>query len=280
MCILFLAINQHPAYPLIVAANRDESFARPSLPMHYWQDEPHILAGRDTLKGGSWLGVNLAGQFCAVTNFRTGKPSNQQAKSRGQLVQQYLACENLLDEKTDPYFIVNLQKTYCQYNPFNIIFGNPENINIFCSEDASLHHLTDGFHSVSNGKIDQHWPKMSGGVQRLTELIDKHATLDITRLNAIMRDETKAGNHTLPNTGVSQTIEKRLSSIFIRAGSGIANYVGDYGTRTTSYLLYTPQHILIYEFNYDREANVTDQQVFTLNRVTNSPASDNQDFKP
>ncbi len=262
MCILFLAINQHPDYPLIIAANRDEIFARPSLPLHYWEDEPHILAGRDSLKGGSWLGVNSAGQFCAVTNFRTGRPSNTRAKSRGQLIQQYLS-----HEKTDPSFIADLKNTHHEYNPFNLLFGGAENITVFCSEDASLHHLKDGFHSISNGKTDQHWPKMSSGVQQFTELIGTHATLDIDRLNAIMRDETKADDHTLPNTGVSQIIEKQLSSIFIRTIDSIPNYDGNYGTRTTSYLLYSHQHIQIYEFNYDSEANVTDQPAFTLNRI-------------
>ncbi len=91
MCILFLAINQHPAHPLIVAANRDEMFNRPCEPMHYWPDYPDGLAGRDSLKGGSWLGVNRSGKFSAVTNFRTGTAVRENAESRGELVQQYLA---------------------------------------------------------------------------------------------------------------------------------------------------------------------------------------------
>ena len=82
MCILFLAINQHHDYPLIVAANRDEYFSRPSDAMHYWADHPNILAGRDQLKGGTWLGVNNDGQFCAVTNFRSGVSADSDAKSR------------------------------------------------------------------------------------------------------------------------------------------------------------------------------------------------------
>ena len=254
MCILFLAINQHHDYPLIVAANRDESFVRPSQSMHHWPDYPEILAGRDTLKGGSWLGVNLAGQFCAVTNFRTDGATNTRAKSRGWLVQRYLT-----NEATDKRFIASLQKTHRQYNPFNLVFGTPESISIFCSEDSSLHCLKDGFHSLSNGFVDQHWPKMSHGVQRLTELISRHATIEIDQLNAIMRDQTKAGDHDLPGAGVSQAIEKQLSSIFIRASDH-----GDYGTRTTSYLLYSKKNIRIYEFNYDKDARVTDQQTFIL----------------
>lgn len=254
MCILFLAINQHPDYPLIVAANRDESFLRPSQSMHYWEDHPEILAGRDTLKGGTWLGVDLVGRFCAVTNFRTGGATNKQAKSRGQLVQRYLT-----EPVTTKHFIASLQTTHQEYNPFNLVFGTPKRLNIFCSQDSSLHCLTDGFHSISNGFVDQHWPKMSYGVQRLTELISRHIALEIDPLNTIMRDQTQADDHSLPNTGLSQAMEKQLSSIFIRASEH-----GNYGTRTTSYLLYSHQNIRVYEFNYDQDARVTDQQVFTL----------------
>ncbi len=259
MCILFLAINQHPHYPLIVAANRDESFTRPSQPMHQWQDNPRILAGRDSLKGGSWLGVNLDGQFCAVTNFRTGKPANKDTKSRGQLVQHYLS-----HEKTDEDFIAYLQNTRQQYSPFNLVFGTPENVRVFCSTDSSLLHLKNGFHSLSNGKTDQHWPKMSHGVQQLSTLITENSTINIDRLNAVMRDETQANDHELPNTGVSRHIEKQLSSIFIRATDHILGYADSYGTRTTSYLLYSSKHIQLIEFNYNRAAAVIDQQRFTL----------------
>lgn len=222
--------------------------------MHYWQDYPEILAGRDNLKGGSWLGLNLAGRFCAVTNFRIVGNPNTQAKSRGQLVQQYLTAA-----ETDKHFIAKLQTTHRQYNPFNLVFGTPKNIRIFCSEDESVHCLTDGFHGLSNGFVDQHWPKMSRGVQRLTELIGRHSEIEIDSLNVIMRDQSKADEHELPNTGLSQAMEKQLSSIFIRASEQ-----SNYGTRTTSYLLYAHNHIKIHEFNYDQDARVTDQQVFTL----------------
>jgi len=70
MCILFAAIEQHPDFPLIIAANRDEFFNRPSQGLHYWEDYPNILAGRDMMAGGSWLGVNYNDRITAVTNFR------------------------------------------------------------------------------------------------------------------------------------------------------------------------------------------------------------------
>ncbi len=251
MCILFLAINKHPEYPLIVAANRDEDFARPSQSMHYWPDSPGILAGRDTLKGGTWLGVNSAGYFCAVTNFRTAESSDNEAKSRGELVHRYLK-----NEDTEKQFITRLQDDKSRYNPFNLVFGDRDKVQVFSSIDSSLHHLSEGFHSLSNGKVDQHWPKMSSGVQRLTELISENSKIELHKLNAIMRDETKADDHELPSTGVSLAVEKHLSSIFIRGEN--------YGTRTTSYLLYSGNEIEIHETNYDSTTAVIDQQTFII----------------
>jgi uncharacterized protein with NRDE domain len=251
MCILFLAINKHSDYPLIVAANRDEAFARPSQSMHFWPDSPGILAGRDSLKGGTWLGVNSVGCFCAVTNFRTAESSDDQAKSRGELVHRYL--EN---KETEEQFITGLQDDHARYNPFNLVFGDRDKVQVFSSIDSSLHHLPEGFHSLSNGRVDQHWPKMSSGVQRLTELISKNSRIELPRLDAIMHDETKADDQDLPHTGVSPAVEKHLSSIFIRGE--------EYGTRTTSYLLYSSKEIEIYETNYDSTASVIDKHSFVI----------------
>lgn len=54
MCILFIAINQHPEYPVIICANRDEFHQRPTQNMHFWS-EPKILAGKDMQAGGLGL---------------------------------------------------------------------------------------------------------------------------------------------------------------------------------------------------------------------------------
>lgn len=71
MCIIFLALQQHPKYPVILLSNRDEYFARPTVPAHYDADNPQVLAGRDLQKGGTWLGVTTDGRIAAITNYRT-----------------------------------------------------------------------------------------------------------------------------------------------------------------------------------------------------------------
>ena len=59
-------------YVLIAANNRDEYFDRPTQPVHFWPDQPSILAGRDTMREerGTWMGVSKAGRFAVLTNFR------------------------------------------------------------------------------------------------------------------------------------------------------------------------------------------------------------------
>ena len=63
MCLIAFAIGQSPEFPLVVAANRDEFFRRPTAAMDWWQDNSgqQILAGQDLESGGTWLAVNTDG---------------------------------------------------------------------------------------------------------------------------------------------------------------------------------------------------------------------------
>jgi len=255
MCILFIAINQHPAYPLVIAANRDEYHDRPSSPMHYWPDHPGILAGKDELKGGTWLGVNRLGKFCAVTNFRTGESIDPGALSRGELVRMYLdGTYHRPDGDLDFHRFLFEQGE--KYGPFNLVFGDIENLHVYCNQDNTLTRLGDGFHSLSNGFVDQHWPKMSLGVQKLSTLITQGGTMEINTLDQIMHDQTLANDDDLPDTGVSREVERYISSIFIQGEQ--------YGTRTTSYVIYSPKLIQAHELNYNPTGSIADQQSFTV----------------
>ncbi|MDS8826507.1 NRDE family protein, partial [Streptococcus pneumoniae] len=90
MCLINLQFQQHPHYKLIVAANRDEFYGRPAAPAHFWKDSPDILAGRDLSQMGTWLGVHKSGRFAALTNYRDPDQMAAGAKSRGELVTQFL----------------------------------------------------------------------------------------------------------------------------------------------------------------------------------------------
>src|SRR5690606_16815967 len=83
MCLIAFALAQHPEYPLVVAANRDEFFQRPTAAMDWWPDQD-LLAGRDLSSGGTWLAVSRGGRVAAVTNVREGRPEPGRV-SRGEL---------------------------------------------------------------------------------------------------------------------------------------------------------------------------------------------------
>lgn len=51
MCLILLAYDDHPRYKLIVAANRDEFYKRPTLSANFWPDYPSVLAGKDLEQG-------------------------------------------------------------------------------------------------------------------------------------------------------------------------------------------------------------------------------------
>ena len=90
MCLIFFAYKQHPETDLFVLANRDEFFARPTAPAHWWEDTPHLLAGRDLQAGGTWMGMTRSGRFAAITNYREPQHIIANAPSRGDLVADFL----------------------------------------------------------------------------------------------------------------------------------------------------------------------------------------------
>ena len=55
MCLMVIALGQHAAFPFVLAGNRDEFHARPTLAAHHWDDLPGVIGGRDLEKGGTWL---------------------------------------------------------------------------------------------------------------------------------------------------------------------------------------------------------------------------------
>lgn len=260
MCILLIAIKQHPDYPLVVAANRDEYHQRGSRSMHWWQQHPTILAGRDLVAGGTWLGVNAGGQLAAVTNFRAPKKQRDEAVSRGLLPLRFLAVGAANKASQIQEYSQFLAQQHNNYNPFNLVYGDRDNLYVFGHGHAKARPLTPGCYALSNGNIDQPWPKMSRGVKLLRELlrelprklprklISESATIAFSQLLPIMTDQQRAAPQQLPDTGVSRRRESELSSIFIRGDN--------YGTRTTTLLLFSTGRIDIAEYNYDNSGAI------------------------
>jgi uncharacterized protein with NRDE domain len=223
MCIILLAYKSHPVYPLILAANRDEFYARPTAAAGYWDDAPTLLAGRDLERGGTWLGVTEGGRLAAVTNYREPGRRIEDAPSRGLLVSDFLRSR----ENTSAY-LHRLAADADRYNGFNLIAGDTQELYHYSNRAHAPQALGPGIYGVSNHLLDTPWPKVERGKKALAEILSSDAPppCDIFRLLA---DRTCADDSCLPETGVGLELERVLSPLFITSPV--------YGTRSSTVLM-------------------------------------------
>lgn len=255
MCILFIAIEQHPKYPLIICANRDEFHQRATQAMHVWQ-EPNILAGKDLQAGGTWLGLSSTGKFAALTNFRKFPLNDEPKKSRGDLVLQALA-----DTKVN--MTAELAQQAEQYHGFNLIYGSLKQLYCYDSVNNENHQLSKGVHSICNGALDDIWPKMARGEKLLSEMIHSHVNLSINALFDLMSNDKQALPHLLPETGLDEEWEQLLSAIFIKSPT--------YGTRTTTIITQDVEgNVETYDRSYAPSGECVAKQHFNLAKAFNA----------
>ena len=269
MCIIFVAINEHPRYPLIIAANRDEYHARATTAMHPWAEHCGIIAGRDELAAGSWFGVNQTGGIAAVTNYRTAEVPTTR-RSRGELVTRFLReCGSGADIADYGDF---LRREHDTFNPFNLLYGRKNQLYYFSSVGAIAGTVANGIHSISNGALDASWAKRTRGVSLLREQIlahrDSRLTTNISEtakaqfaedLARMMRDSAVDEVH-LPLPTDIAAHEKRRFSIFIHGE--------EYGTRTTTLLLGDDNGFALYEYNYCPAGKQSGRQHYTVEFAT------------
>ena len=221
MCLILLAWQAHPRFPVVLAANRDEFFARPAATAAWWPAPP-ILAGRDLSGGGAWLGVDRRGRFAALTNYRDPARVRDDAPSRGALVPAILASELSVREQ-----LAQLPARAPAYNGFNLLFSDGAALAVYESVPGQGRELGPGVYGLSNHLLDTPWPKV---LAAKTALAASLAHLpDWQELLALLRDESQAEESALPRTGLSLEWERLLSSAFIRAPG--------YGTRCSTILL-------------------------------------------
>ena len=217
MCILFIALNQHPQYPLVIAANRDEFHQRETQSMHWWPDKK-ILAGKDLQANGTWLGLTKAGKFSALTNYRQLPLKEGDFRSRGELPLKALLSSN---ETMADY----LKLHFSNYQGFNLLYGDYQALVCFDSILGKFTQLTSGFHSLCNGSLDDVWPKMAKGEKALEQYIHTHKRINHQDLLSLLQDTEQAPESLLPDTGIGKDWEKMLSSIKIQSP--------EYGTRSS-----------------------------------------------
>jgi uncharacterized protein with NRDE domain len=228
MCLILFAFEAHPHYRLILAANRDEFYRRPTDPLHFWQDEPAILAGRDLEAGGTWLGITRAGRWAAVTNYRDPRRIIFDPLSRGDLVRNYLS-----GQESPEHYLRRLQDRAAHYNGFSLLVGDGSTLFYYCSQGNGIQRLTPGLYGMSNRLLDTPWPKILQGKRRLKAILADHKLIESADLLPVLTDRTIAEDHHLPDTGIGIEKERMLSPAFITSP--------DYGTRSSSVLTLTPK---------------------------------------
>lgn len=231
MCLIGLAIEQSRRFPLVIAANRDEYFARPSARLGWWTSDgggPAILGGRDLAAGGTWLGLTAAGRLAMVTNVRDPARVDPQAPSRGLIVPQWLGAQ----EATDRFWTRTMLSGY---NGFNLIAADFKRGECFwgSSLSAGPTRLERGVFGVSNALLDSSWPKTDRLKARLTHSLNETTALDalVSDLFAALADRGLADDADLPSTGVPLEVERQLSSAFIRTPDN------SYGTRCSTLVI-------------------------------------------
>lgn len=184
MCVVAVAIDAHPRWRLAVAGNRDEYHARASAPLARWNDGLGIIAGRDLVSGGSWMGVSDAGRFGVVTNIRDADGPDPAKLSRGALVTDWLG------EARAPEHPV-------QFNPFNLILVDGAGAAYISNRPRPLHApLGKGIHGLSNAIPDEHWSRKDRLVHHMTAWLETADCAD--HLLEVLSEETIADREAYP----------------------------------------------------------------------------------
>jgi len=226
MCLLVLAWMKHPRYRLVAAANRDEFHERPAAPLAWWGDGAAMLSGRDLVAGGTWAGVDRAGRFGALTNFReSSQAAPPGTPSRGMLVPRFLA-----GDMAPADFVRQIGEAAAQFAGFNLIVAGSRSLLYFSNRAAGVpRQLEPGVYGLSNHELDSPWPKLIRARERLAAEIDRSGEPEAAGLFDLLADRRPADDRALPATGMPEDFERAVSAPFVLHPR--------YGTRCSTVLL-------------------------------------------
>lgn len=232
-----------------MATNRDEFHERPTARAQFWSDYPDLLAGRDLVQMGTWLGITKTGRFAALTNYRGQRHNKKRQvpseyKSRGTLVTDFL---NGLESPLA--YLKRIAPTSHLYQGFNLLVGDVSNLYYFSQKNQTTLEVPPGIHGLSNNDFNVPWPKVEKGKCRLQEIITNTNVIHPDPLFEMLTNTELGSDHALPSTGVGREMERLLSPIFIKGN--------EYGTRSSTVLTIDHKHhVSFYERCYDqRQSN-------------------------
>lgn len=275
MCLAVIAFQALTDWPIVIVANRDEYYARPTLNAQPWLENPQVLGGKDLTAGGSWFGVTQDGQIALLTNYREPLVAKQTSTSRGKLVADYL----IHSQKPLPYLETLKDQAYL-FSGFNLLVGDrsglyvasnrrlqkstPQHISKLgqnylselndsflikgnLGQDTFINPVSAGVWGLSNAFWNTPWPKLvltrdavSVYLQQCENQLKQPVAAELIN---IMQNIVPVPDGLLPQTGLTLESERQLATPFI---------VGqDYGTRCTTVLMqHREGQILFQEQSY------------------------------
>lgn len=222
----------HPTIPVIVAANRDEFYARPAAPPElrgHTGRGARVIAGRDLRSGGTWLGATGAGVFVGITNQRTWAPRETRERSRGAIVGEALAAGT---PATIDGYLDALEPGHTL--PFNLLYGDAQRLTIAYGRDEGIERieLGPGVHVLANDRLGSpHMPK--------TQLAEERVRAMVGRPWAELREELKdlLADDRVPAVEVPEPPpEAPFDASFLRRLQALCIRTPAYGTVSASVL--------------------------------------------
>jgi uncharacterized protein with NRDE domain len=244
VCTLVAIAGLSPDVPLVVAANRDELYARAATPPQVLADSPRVVGGRDLTKGGTWLGATERGFFVGVTNQRSWTLPDPRRRSRGELV------FDLLRAGSTDAAIAHLRTLDARvYNSFNLLFGDAETLHVAYARDdkpkIALEPLGRGVWVLNNDTIgSRDFPKAT----RAARLVAPHVVSEWDELAPALR--SMLGDHELPamDDVPPPPPNARLTPEQLRALQAVCVHTPVYGTRSSTLLGLGEGRVLHYSF--------------------------------
>ncbi|HEY0878687.1 MAG TPA: NRDE family protein [Zeimonas sp.] len=226
MCLVGFALDAHETLAFVVAANRDEYYARETAPAAWWDDTHTIFGGRDLRAGGTWLAIDRRGRFAAVTNVREPDPASG-PRSRGALVAGFVGGSEPAHEYAER--ILANGDEYAGFNLLLVDLAAAQPALFVSNRDPQrIFAPRSGVHAWSNGKLDSRWPKVLHLRDRLAHGLDAPTRQLGPMLFDALADRTTPDDSRLPETGVGVARERMLAPAMI-----FAPELG-YGTRAST----------------------------------------------
>jgi len=248
MCLVVFSYKENKeslkAFPgsLILAANRDEYYERPTKNMHWWESEA-ILAGKDLQAGGTWLAVSNDGRFAVLTNFKELANGNEPLKSRGELVSNYITSKGVSSKE----YLENIKER--NYAGFNLLLGDKEGIHYISNRNEGIEKLEPGIHALGNLLLNTKTKKSIKIKNQFKELLQANPNEDVL-LEFMRGDSGDLSN--LDMAGFKETEHEEIPYRFIKSNV--------YGTRCTTLLTIDPNgKYKITEQNYSKKGNKTEK---------------------